>query len=274
MQFIRCCTSNVIMEINVELFLIFFFITENSWEWKCSKLRSKETIGNRISSNFITYVTPNTPDWEMKNKPCILCPTIFKMSHDSSLALSSPREPEYKEKPQKSLNEKHQVDILFRSFIFCFFSFSKAVVWWSFKNYEFLPEAYSTCTQYSYYCLYSPDIFFMVILFSSVGKQRLANQVYFTRSKILWGQAYCCLPSLQIPSPMEVIWGWTNQCIWSYHSDNRCSNRGITDLCFTWFLYPGCLKIVTTVNPLVGPSKLNSFGLMAPRYFTGRMSEN
>ena len=82
----------------------------------------------------------------MKNKPRTLCPTIFKMSQDSSLALSSPREPESEEKPQKSLNEKQQVDILFRSFLF--FN-SRAVVWWSFKNNEFLPEACSTCTQYS-----------------------------------------------------------------------------------------------------------------------------
>ena len=162
-----------------------------------------------------------------------MCPTIFQMSQDSSLALSSPREPQSEEKPQKSLIEKQQVDILFRS-----------------------------------------SSFFMLIIFSGAGKPKPANQVYFTRSRILWGQAYCCLPELQIPSPMKVIWGWKNQCIWSYHSDNRCSNRGITDLCFTWFLYLGCLKIVTTVNSLVGPGKLNWICLMGPRYFTRRMIEN
>ncbi|KAL6320012.1 hypothetical protein AAG906_003109 [Vitis piasezkii] len=89
---------------------------------------------------------------------------LEKRLRDSSLALSSPREPQYEEKPQKSLIEKQQVNILFRS---------------------------------------SP--FFMLIIFSGAGKPRPANQVYFTRSTILWGHAYCCLPDLQIPSPMEVI---------------------------------------------------------------------
>ncbi|KAL6316912.1 hypothetical protein AAG906_023567 [Vitis piasezkii] len=68
------------------------------------------------------------------------------MSQDSSLALSSPREPQSEEKPQKSLIEKQQVDILFRS-----------------------------------------SSFFMLIIFSGAGKPRPANQVYFTRSRILWG---------------------------------------------------------------------------------------
>ena len=86
------------------------------------------------------------------------------MSQDSSLAISSPQEPQYEEKPQKSLIEKQQVDILFRS-----------------------------------------SFFFMLIIFSGAGKPKPANQVYFTRSRILWGQAYCCLPDLQIPPPMEVI---------------------------------------------------------------------
>ena len=44
----------------------------------------------------------------------------------------------------------------------------------------------------------------MLIIFSGAGKPKPANQVYFTRSRILWGQAYCCLPDLQIPPPMEV----------------------------------------------------------------------
>lgn len=40
------------------------------------------------------------------------------MSHDMSLALSNPREPESEEKPQKSLNEKQQVSGRWHVFVF------------------------------------------------------------------------------------------------------------------------------------------------------------
>ena len=274
MQFIRCCTSNVLMEINVELFIFFIVLQRTPENGNVLNGEAKKQLAreSRVILSLMLHPTLLIERWKINHVfcvppslKCLMIQVLPFLLHGNLNIRKNPR--------NLSMKSTRWISSFGLSF-FVFFSFSKAVVWCSFKNYEFLPEACSTCTQYSYYCLYSPDIFFMVILFSSVGKQRLANQVYFTRSKILWGQAYCCLPSLQIPSPMEVIWGWTNQCIWSYHSDNRCSNRGITDLCFTWFLYPGCLKIVTTVNPLVGPSKLNSFCLMAPRYFTGRMSEN
>lgn len=43
------------------------------------------------------------------------------------------------------------------------------------------------------------------IFFHAAGESRYPYKVYLGRSRVLWGQACCCLSHIQMPSALEII---------------------------------------------------------------------